>query len=743
MAEALQTTTNKQLVLKVDGMTCSHCEASVGGALKKLPGVIEAEANAAANRVTLTYQGKATPKDYRATIREIGFTPVEEHDASTTTQRAERRAKLELRLLLWSLCWTIPVLVLHYGGFMHEPWALWAAFGCATILQPTSAITYYKAATASIRMRVANMDVLVSIGVAAGYSYASLTTIFPETFDPHSSMEFFEAATLLICFIRLGKWIEARSRMQAASAMDSLLSLTPARAHRLTSDGSVEEVDSSEIRIDDGLVIRSGDTFPVDGVILEGESSANESLISGESMPVPKRSGDKVIAGSINEGGKLIVRATSIGSDTTVARIAQMVETAQADRAPAQRLADKISNVFVPLVVLIAISSGIYWGAFTEVPFSRVLTHVIGVLVIACPCALGIAVPAAIMIGSGAGLRKGILVKSGGALERLSKLDRIVFDKTGTLTLGKPKLIAFYPASDVDKSDALSALARVAQESSHPLSKAARQGAAARGVDTASVDGTSQEISGMGTILYGALHSYVFGSAALMQREGVDISPLQQQVDKARSQGASISYIARQGRLLGACAFKDPLRPEARELISAIHKRGIATSLVSGDHQAAAESIAQEIGIQNVIAGAKPADKIQAIKDWQSKGEEVAMIGDGINDAPALAQANVGVAVGGGSDVAKESGHIVLMSGGIENLKRALELSYGVRRGIRGNLFVSLIYNAIGIPLAAGLGTLISPGLVIPAGFAAMAMVMSDGSVALNSALLRVRLQKI
>ncbi|MCK6438607.1 MAG: cation-translocating P-type ATPase [Planctomycetes bacterium] len=743
MTTTAPTSPAKRLILKVDGMTCGHCEATVTGGIKQIPGVLSADASAAAGQVTIAYEGSPRVDEYRKAVTALGYKPVGELDSSSISRREERRAALELKLLAWSVLWTIPVLVLHYGGFMHETWALWTAFACATILQPTSAITYYRAAIASLRRRMSNMDVLVSIGIAAGYLYATLTAFFPATFDPHSSMEFFEAATLLICFIRFGKWIEARSRSNAASAMDALLSLTPTRARKLNADGSVQEVSIDEVKPGDKLVVLPGDSFPVDGFVKAGESSANEALISGESMPVPKSYGDRVIAGSTNGAGKLTITVAGVGANTAIAKIVQLVEAAQASRAPAQRMADRISNVFVPLVVLIAVGSGVYWGGFTDVAFSRVLTHVIGVLVIACPCALGIAVPAAIMIGSGSSLRKGILVKDGGALEKLSKLDRIVFDKTGTLTSGAPKLSAAFVADDVDEREALATLLRLASDSTHPLSRAAIEHVNGRGIAPANIEGRTEETSGMGTILRSDARVYIFGSAALLEREGVKIDALAAKTDAERSKGASISYLAHDGRVLGAFAFRDPMRPKAKELVARIHAAGIRTAMISGDHEAAARAIAAEAGVNDVIAQAKPEDKIAAIKRWQAEGESVGMVGDGVNDAPALAQADVSIAIGGGSDVASETGSIVLMSGGVGRLGTAIDISRRVRSGIKVNLFASLIYNAVGIPLAAGLGTLISPGLVIPAGFAALAMVLSDASVALGSLHLASRLRKL
>jgi len=735
--------------LNVDGMTCGHCAMTVNKTLCKLDGVVSADVNHAAGRADVAYTGELSRDQFRQAISDAGYTLIDEADDTSAADRAKKHARDEFRLLIWSTLITLPVIVIHMGGLLpHAPgatnWATWLVFACATILQPTSAITYYRGAIRSLKNKRADMDVLVSLGVLSGYLYATLATFLPAQFPGHA-MEFFEAATLLICFIRLGKWVESKARASAAGAMQSLLELTPQSARRVNADGESEEVSVDVLRPGDHLIVLPGERFPVDGEVLEGQSSANEALLTGESMPVAKSVGDEVIAGAVNQEAKLIVRAKRVGADTAVNEIVRLVEEAQSQRAPIQRIADQISSVFVPAVVVIAAASGLYWGLLTDVGMARVLTHVIGVMVIACPCALGLAVPAAIMIGSAAGLKRGVLVKNGAALEKLGKLDLIAFDKTGTLTIGEPALASTLTTDGVSEEQALQFAGALAASSTHPLSRALLAELESRGLKAASdVRGEQQEEAGRGAKLtQSSGTAWRLGSAAMMSEAGISTDALRDAAAKEAELGASISYLAKDQQVLAAFAFRDPIREEAREVIAALKKQGVLTVLLSGDLNAAAKAVASELGIDDVRAQLKPGEKLDAIKEWQDQGLSVGMVGDGINDAPALAAANVGIAVGGGTDVAQDTGDIVLMQSGIAGLVTALDLSRRTWRGIKQNLFVSLIYNAVGIPLAAGLGTLITPDAVIPASFAALAMVASDFSVAGNSARLAWELKRV
>lgn len=736
--------------LKVDGMTCGHCAMTLNKSLSRLDGVAKADVNHATGRADVSYEGAISRDAFREAVREAGFTLIEAEDKRSAADRAKQHARDELRLLIWSFVITLPVLVIHFGGFMpadHSAtnWATWLVFACATILQPTSAITYYRGAIKSLRNKRADMDVLVSLGVLSGYTYACLATFLPAHFPGHA-MEFFEAATLLIVFIRLGKWVESRARASAAGAMESLLHLAPHTARRRLADGSSEEVGVDALREGDELIVLPGERFPADGEVLEGSSSANEALLTGESMPVAKSVGDGVIAGATNQEAKLVVKATRVGEDTAVNEIVRLVEEAQSQRAPIQRIADQVSNIFVPAVVAIAAASGLYWGFLSDVPSSRVLTHVIGVMVIACPCALGLAVPAAIMIGSAAGMKRGVLVKNGAALEKLGKLDLIAFDKTGTLTIGEPALVGTLVADphELEESDALRVAVALAENSTHPLSRALVESAKERELESVELAGEQSEIAGRGALLEASDgRRFRLGSAKMMEEAGVSLDALAKRVADQTDQGASISYLAKDDKLLAAFAFKDPLREEARDVIADLNQRGVRTVLLSGDLQASAQAVADELGIQDVRAQLAPSEKLDAIKAWQREGLSVGMVGDGINDAPALAAADVGIAVGGGTDVAQETGDIVLMQSGIAGLSKAMELARRTWRGIKQNLFVSLIYNAIGIPLAAGLATIFWPGAVIPASFAALAMVLSDFSVAGNSARLAWELKRV
>jgi len=743
------------LDIRVEGMTCAHCARSVEKTLTELPGISAASADFASGNVRLTLGEDAPgfevmqPKVAKAGYRLL---PPEEAANTDAADSANAAARNHLWMLLLGMLFTAPVLAFDWLH-LHGPVFDWLAVALATTLQATVGLVFYKGAIANIRSRMLGMDVLVSIGMASGLIYGVLLVVFdwplPQGLTRHV---FFEAATLLVVFLRLGKFVEAKARGTALSALRSLLKLSPETA-RVKRGSETVEVPASEVRLGEVCLVAPGGRVPVDGEITSGAGDMDESMLTGESVPVARRQGDTVRAGTISTNGALEVRATAIGSGTAIAHIVRMVEEAQRTKAPIQRLADRISNWFVPVVVLTALGAGIGWG-LSGAGAARAITHAIAVLVIACPCALGIAVPAAVMIGSGAALRRGVLVKNGAALERIAKATIFAFDKTGTLTQGKPQVAQVMLAEAATQAQVNAALAVVGQASRHPFARAVNDqfGVPGSGLradsstnpehETRNADQAVRgfESPGKGLVAIASERTILFGNAALMTEQDAQVpAALAAQAQVARDAGHSVSFLAEQGRLLGAVAFTDALRPEAVEVLADLRARGMRLVLLSGDHDQAATRVASTLGITEVHAGISPAEKLAQIDELKKHGV-TAMIGDGINDAPALARADIGVAIGGGSDVAKETGDLVLMNGSLRDLPLAMDLGRRSMRAIRQNLFFSLVYNAVGIPLAAG--ALVFAGVFLPPSFAALSMVFSDLSVALNSARLAHELRK-
>jgi Cu+-exporting ATPase len=732
-------TTANTLNLKVDGMTCAHCARAVEKALKSIDGIAVAEADYATGSVTIGYQGgKPTFETLEPAVRRGGYTLVKEEEAKTrdVASDAKREERRSLILLILGVVLTAPVMVFHFAHLHGEVWD-WIALGLAVVIQATVGLDFYKGAIAGIRNLNLGMDVLVSIGMASGLIYGAGLVIFqwplPPGLDKHV---YFEAATLLVVFLRLGKYVEARARGNALGALRSLLQLAPEQAR--VRRGDLVTVAASDVKLGEVCVVNAGGRIPVDGEIVSGESDVDEAMLTGEPVPVPRKPGDIVRAGTISTNGTLEIRATAVGRDTTLASIVKLVEEAQRTKAPIQRFADRVSNYFVPAVVGIAMITLVAW-LIGGAGFGRAITHAIAVLVIACPCALGIAVPAAVMIGSGAALRRNILVKNGAALERISRATIFAFDKTGTLTAGKPSVQAVEMASP--EAEVLDALAAVAQASQHPFTQGASEWLAQRGNPKSKIQNPkSTEHAGKGLVAQSDGHTYVFGTEALLAENSVQLSDgLKAKAASMRERGHSVSLLAVDGRALAAFGFADSVRLEAKGIIDALHKTGARTVLLTGDHEAAANRVARELGIDEVHAGISPAGKLELIDSLKKQGI-TAMVGDGINDAPALAQADIGVAIGGGSDVATETGDLVLMSGRLSDLPIAIDFGRRSLRAIHQNLFLSLVYNAIGIPLAAG--AFVWAGVFLPPSYAALAMVFSDVSVAINSARLARQLRR-
>ena len=594
----------------------------------------------------------------------------------------------------------------------------------------------------SLVNRSLNMFTLIALGVAVAYVYSVAATLEPGIFPPSfrdgsgAVAVYFEAAASIVALVLLGQVMELRARSQTGAAIRALLRLAPKTARRVRDGGSEEDVPLEHVHPDDRLRVRPGEKIPVDGTVLEGKSAIDESMVTGESMPVEKSTGDRVIGATVNGTGSIIMRAERVGSNTLLAQIVNMVAQAQRSRAPIQRLADVVSGYFVPIVVGIAIVTAIVWATVGPEPrMPHAIVNAVAVLIIACPCALGLATPMSIMVATGKGATMGVLFRNAEAIEVMRKVDTLVVDKTGTLTVGKPKLMAVRPAFGWDEARALRFAAALEQGSEHPLAAAIVQGAAERGITPGTAQ-TFESLTGKG--LRGVVdgHQVLLGNRVLLERAGVQPSLLATTAEELRQQGQTVMFLAVDGAVAAAFGVADPIKDTTPEAVRELHGDGIRIVMLSGDNRTTAEGVARRLNIDDVIPEVLPDEKVTVIKRLQSEGRVVAMAGDGINDAPALAQAQVGIAMGTGTDVAMESAGITLVKGDLRGILRARRLSRATMANIRENLFFAFLYNSIGVPIAAGIlypafGILLSPMI------AAAAMSFSSVSVIANALRLR------
>ena len=656
-----------------------------------------------------------------------------------------------LRRFWWSALLTLPLFVyamsdmapgLSFDRLIEPAWAQWAQFALATPVVLWGAWPFFVRAIQSLKTRNLNMFTLIGFGVAIAYLFSVVATVapdlFPAAFRDHSGRVgvYFEAAAVITTLVLLGQVLELKARGSTSSALRALLELAPPSAVKIFGSGDEREVPLDQLTTGDRLRVRPGDKVPVDGEIEEGSSAIDESMISGEPLPVAKQAGDIVIGGTVNQTGGFVMRATGVGKDTMLSKIVQMVADAQRSRAPIQRLADQVAGWFVPAVVVIAIATFVVWAIWGPAPaLAYALVNAIAVLIIACPCALGLATPMSIMTGTGKGAQHGILIRNAEALETLEKIDTLVVDKTGTLTIGKPDLVAVKPADGIDETEFLAAVAGVEMGSEHPLAHAIVEGAKARGVspanatDLASTTGEGVEANVQGGRV-------AIGNEKMMRRVGIDDEAWLGSAENGRKQGQTVMFVAFDGRPAGLIAVADPIKPTSAAAIAALHKRDIRVVMLTGDSRGTAEAVAREMGIDEVHANVSPEDKHRKIEELKAQGRRVGMAGDGINDAPALAAADVGIAMGTGTDVAIESAGVTLVRGDLTGVVQATVLSRGTMRNIRQNLFFAFAYNTLGIPVAAGVlfpffGVLLSPMI------AAAAMSLSSVSVIGNALRLR------
>jgi Cu+-exporting ATPase len=748
----------EEAILTVNGMNCASCVAHVEKAARKLPGVKSASVSLAGGRATVRFDPEQTAADkIAAAITDAGYpsTAAAEHGhdhAQMDHARMGHDVSWFWRAVLGIALW-LPVELTHWihhaffsmpsmAGMPHAQlnWIDWLAVVASTISIVFVGSAFYLSAWSAMKHRTTNMDTLIAIGasVAFGYSAVALIGYLAGWWHNLPDLYFMEASGLL-ALISLGHWLEARARSTAGGAIRALLDLSPATALRIASpESQPDEVPVSELAVNDRVLVRPGDRIPIDGIVTEGRSSVDESMISGEPLPVLRAPGEAVIGGTINQDGRLTLRVTKVGSATALSQIIKLVEKAQDSKPPIQRLADKIAAVFVPSVLAIALLTGIAWFAWgtghhweEARTWSAIAKAVCSVLIIACPCALGLAVPVSIMVGTGIGAKRGILIRDIDAIQQAEKIRTVLLDKTGTITLGKPAVVNVQPAhgitaGGITADELLRLAASVEQFSEHPLAKAIVSHARTLNIKLTDPSSFENEPGdGVRSVVDG--RSLLVGSDALLSQHGCTSTT-------AAADGQTHVSIAElhdgNARYLGTISLADQIKPESADAIAALKTMGLQVAMISGDNRAAAETVGRLVGILNIQASAKPGEKAAAVENYRKHGP-VAMVGDGINDAPALASADLGIAIGAGSDIAKETAGIVLVKGSLADVASAIHLSRDTMRTIRQNLFLAFVYNVLAIPLAAF-------GLLNPL-IAAAAMALSDVTVVGNALRLQWR----
>jgi Cu+-exporting ATPase len=743
-------TEDRQVIIPIEGMSCAACSAAVERVLSRLEGVTEASVNLATERAAVRYDPKKVRlSQLKAAIVKAGYTPLEsERQVSPDEDRQRRQREIDAmwRRFIVAVSFGALLLYLGMGSMLHLPIPAFlhhmehpVRFALAQLLLVLPIVAagrrFYSVGFKALWHRSPNMDSLIAIGTSAALLY-SLYSTWQIIQGDHSAAHhlYYESAGTIIALIMLGKTLETVSKGKTSEAIKKLMGLTPKTALVLQPDGSESEIPIDEVEIGDTLRLRPGDRVPVDGTVLEGHTAIDESMLTGESMPVDKNPGDPVYAASINATGSVRFRATKVGADTALAQIIRLVEEAQGSKAPIAQLADVVSGYFVPTVLAIAVLSALAWLLSGE-SAAFALTIFISVLVIACPCALGLATPTAIMVGTGKGAQYGILIKGGQALETTHKINAIVFDKTGTITEGKPRVTDILPAEGFAEAELLQLAASAEKGSEHPLGQAIVGRAAGEGLALLPTEEFSA-IPGRGIRVTVGGRPVLLGNQKLMDEQSVGVDALAERLEVLAGQGKTPMYVAADGRLAGIIAVADVVKESSARAIARLRQMGIEVAMITGDNRRTAEAIAAQVGVDRVLAEILPQDKADQVKTLQAEGKIVSMVGDGINDAPALAQADVGIAIGSGTDVAMESADIVLMKSDLMDVVTAIQLSRSTIRNIKQNLFWAFGYNTAGIPLAAGLLHLVGGPLLNPM-FAAAAMSLSSVSVVTNALRLR------
>ena len=741
----------KKSIFPVGGMTCASCVARVEEALKEVLGVISVVVNLASEKATVEYLESTTYSDLKKAVEEAGYELGPETEALEDVSETSRRETTKIRdRFIFAAALTIPIIVMMFTpefSFMK-----YILFALATPVQFWAGWRFYKGMWGALKHRTSDMNTLIAVGTSAAYLYSVLAVFFPGIFtsgglEPHT---YFDTSSAIITLILLGRFLEARAKGQTSEAIKKLIRLQPKTA-TVIRDGEELEIAIDDLSVGDLVLVKPGERVPVDGIIREGRSSLDESMITGESLPVEKASGDEVIGATINKTGSFRFEATKVGKDTTLARIVRLVEEAQGSKAPIQRLADVIASYFVPAVIGIAIVTFLVW-LFTgpEPAFTYAFLNFVAVLIIACPCALGLATPTAIIVGTGKGAEHGILIRSAETLERAHKIDSVLLDKTGTLTIGEPKVTDIFALPPLTENEVLRLAASAEKSSEHPLGEAIVRAASEKEIILAPAENFNAD-PGHGIEVTVDGKELLLGNIHMMREHGLNLGTFEKQADSPWSAGKTVMFLGTGGSVVGLIALADTIKPDAADAVRQLHKLGIEVVMITGDNRRTAEAIAREAGIDRVLAEVLPEHKAEEVKKLQAEGKVVAMVGDGINDAPDLAQADVGIAIGTGTDVAMETGDITLIRGELQGIVTAISLSKHTMRTIKQNLFWAFAYNVILIPVAAGVLYLVFGRNGVPSGIqfafgekgflnpilAAAAMALSSITVISNSLRLR------
>jgi len=741
----------KKSIFPVGGMTCASCVARVEEALSSVSGVISASVNLASEKATVEYLEGTGLADMRQAVKDAGYELGPEVQAlEDVTTAAQHEVRVLRNRFIIAAILASSIMAIGWGpSFAGKSYLLWAL---ATPVQFWAGLRFYRGAWGALRHRTSDMNTLITVGTSVAYFYSMIAVIFPSLFatavlEPHL---YFDTSAAIIALVLLGRFLEARARGQTSEAIKKLIGMQPKTA-LVIREGEEREIHIEEVQVGDLILVRPGERVPVDGIVRQGYSSVDESMVTGESIPVEKKVGDEIIGATINKTGSLEVEASRVGKDTTLAHIVRMVEEAQGSKAPIQRFADVIASYFVPAVIGIAIVTFVIWYFVGPAPaLTFAFLNFVAVLIIACPCALGLATPTAIMVGTGKGAEHGILIRNGEALERAHQIKTVLLDKTGTLTRGEPVVTDIIAAHSFSQEEILRLAASAEHNSEHPLGEAVVKAALEKKLELSpSSDFNALPGQGVEALVEGK--KLLLGNIGLMEERGFSLNGLMEKSARLLEEGKTVMFLGLDSQVAGIIALADTLKPNAKEALQALCKIGIETAMLTGDNRRTAEAIAREAGIDRVLADVLPEHKASEVKKLQEEGKVVAMVGDGINDAPALAQADVGIAIGTGTDVAIETGDITLISGDLIGVVTAISLSKRTMRTIKQNLFWAFAYNTALIPVAAGALYLVFGNVGVPSGLhfilgeygflnpimAAAAMAASSITVVSNSLRLR------
>ncbi len=743
----------ERTTINIGGMHCAACVRRVENTLKRIPGVLDANVNLATSRAVVAHEpGKANVFELRKVLDDSGYQFLgvvgEQSEDPLEAARKQELRDLKIKLAVGAVL----SILIHIAAFPHlipslhslipSNWLLIAGFIMTTPVVFWVGSRFIIGAYKAARQKTSDMNTLVSVGALSAYLYSSVVTFFPQFFETAGvpAPVYFDGAAMIVTLILLGRYLEARAKGKTSEAIQRLMGLKPKTA-RVIRDGTEIDLPVELVQVEDVILVRPGERIPTDGVVLSGSSSVDESMLTGESMPVLKEQDSEVFGATINKTGSFTFQATKVGAETALAQIIRLVEEAQGSKPPIQRFADKVASIFVPVVFSIAILTFVVWYFLVPDPvFSQAMLNFVSVLIIACPCAMGLATPTAIMVGTGLGAEKGILIKSGESLEKAYKLTTVVFDKTGTLTRGEPVVTDIIPAEDVPPDEVMRIALSIEAVSEHPLAQAIMDRGKSEGMQALPLQ-DFQAVTGLGA--RGSLENrpVLLGNRRFMETQSISMNGLENSVQTIADQGKTTVLVAREGKVIGLLGLQDVPRDGAREAVETLKHMGLTVAMITGDNRKTAEAVASSVGIDTVLAEVLPGEKAQEIRRIQSTGQVVAMVGDGINDAPALTAADIGIAIGAGTDVAIEAGDVTLIKSDLQLVPSAIRLSLQTMKVIKQNLFWAFFYNTLGIPIAAGV---LYPffGILLNPVYAAAAMALSSVSVVSNSLRLRWSLGK-